>query len=455
MAVDKEKFKQLARLFSEHATLYAVGGFPRDMLLGFEPRDLDICAELTVDEVENILLSTEFVIVREYKHLGTLCIASGNFAAEYTSFRQDSYASGNGLHRPEDVKFTRDIKQDARRRDFTINAIYYDPLTESFTDPVGGIEDIRKRTIKAADTSEKVFSEDGLRVLRLVRIAAETGFDIDKETFLAAKRYARYVGDIVPERISVELDKIFVADTAYPALNVKDGHVRGFKLLEELGLVEMLFPELAKLEGLSQNKSHHIYDAYRHSVVAYEASNPQTRWAALFHDIGKREAKEKYGTMKGHAELGAELTAGRLKELKMPHKRLRRICDLVYNHMVDLKEDTPKGELRQFIAEHSDIIEDLIALRRADGLATSGVPVGSVRLEEIYQEMLKDGTPMSMRDLPLNGKDAEALGLERHEIGEALRRLWVEAVEDPSLLDGAKAKELLSKIAGEIKERRG
>lgn len=433
MAVDVAVFRRLAEVFRLRATLYAVGGFCRDRLLGLQPRDLDVCAKLTVKEVENVLSNTEFTVHRQYPRLGTACISARGFRAEYTCFRTDSYRSGSGEHRPEDVVFTDDIVLDAARRDFTANAVYFDPLTETYTDPTGGIADIKRRSLRAADDPERVFSEDGLRILRLVRFAAETGFSVDGETLRAAEKFAPQVVDIVPERILAELDRIFVADTAYPALGVTDGHARGVALADELGLVDLLLPELAALKGLEQNPKYHRYDAYRHSVETYAVAPPGIRWAALLHDVGKRICFERDGNMYGHAEAGADALAARLAALRMPKARAKRILDLVRLHMVDLAGDMSENKLRRFAARHADLVRDLAALKRADGYATCGHPVEKVRLEEIYDKMLSDGTPMKMSDLPVDGRDAEAAGLVGHDIGVAMNELWECAVLDPAL----------------------
>lgn len=433
MAVDVAAFRKLAELFRPHATLYAVGGFCRDKLLGLEPRDLDICAKLTVKEVEKVLSNTDFAVHRQYPRLGTACVSCRGFTAEYTCFRTDSYREGSGEHHPADVAFTTDINLDAARRDFTANAVYFDPLTGEYVDPKGGIKDIADKVLRAADNPERVFSEDGLRILRLVRFAAETGFGVDGATMRAARKFASQVADIVPERILAELDKIFVADTAYPALGVRDGHVRGLALLDELGLVELLLPELAALKGLAQNPKYHRYDAYRHSVETYAVAPPEIRWAALLHDVGKQICFERDGNMYRHAETGAEALAGRFAALRMPKARAKRITELVRWHMVDLAGDMSENKLRRFVAEHADTVRDLAALKRADGYATCGHPVERVRLEEIYDAMLSDGTPMKISDLPVDGKDAEAAGLVGRDIGTAVRELWECAVLDPAL----------------------
>lgn len=442
--------RELASLFRDRATLYAVGGFVRDTLLGVTPRDLDICSHLGVEDVKTMLSGTRFAVSGKSMRLGTATVSAEGFSAEYTAFRTDSYPEGSGVHRPSEVTFTRDMRADALRRDFTANAVYFDPLTEEYTDFVGGKEDIEKRVLRAVRDPDAVFGEDGLRVLRLVRFAAELGFEPEENTFAAAKRYAAYVKDVAPERVFAELDKIFVADTAYPGLGVSDGHVRGLKLLDELGLTDLLLPELAALRGLEQPKKYHIYDAFRHSVEAYKAAEPSVRWAALLHDVGKKVACERQGNMHGHDAIGAELVRERLAALGMPPRRVRRTAELTACHMADLKGDMSENKLRLFIAEHADIMDDLTALKRADAYATRGEDVGELRIERLWREMRSDGTPFSVGDLPVDGTDAQAAGLSGREIGDALSALLREAVINPVLRDRARALAFLKKRADRL-----
>lgn len=450
MAVDEKVLKELAGCFPPDAPLFAVGGFCRDKLLGVTPRDVDVCAKLALDDIRTLLKNTDFVISDRCLRLGTAVISKDGFSAEYTRFRTDSYPEGKGDHRPDGVKFTDDMRADARRRDFACNAVYLNVRTGEYADFSDGKGDIRRKVLRAADNPEKVFGEDGLRVLRLARFHAELGFGVDEETFAAAKRNAWRVKDITRERVFAELDKIVVADTAYPELGVKDGHVRGLEMLYRLGLLPLLLPELDALKGLQQSPKHHVFDAYRHSVVAYEVSAPDIRWAALLHDIGKRPTMERQGNMYGHDALGADMAKARLAALGMPKSRVARTAELIACHMADLKEDMSENKLRLYITEHADIMEQLVALKRADGYATKGQPVPEARIGRLWREMLLDGTPFKVTDLPVGGEDAAAVGLTGVEIGKALEDLRREAVVNPLLRERDRALEFLTRRAQKV-----
>lgn len=450
MAVDENVLKELAGCFPPEAPLFAVGGFCRDKLLGVTPRDVDVCAKLALDDIRTLLKNTDFVISDRCLRLGTAVISKDGFSAEYTRFRTDSYPEGKGDHRPDGVKFTDDMRADARRRDFACNAVYLNVRTGEYADFSDGKGDIRRKVLRAADNPEKVFGEDGLRVLRLARFHAELGFGVDEETFAAAKRNAWRVKDITRERVFAELDKIIVADTAYPELGVKDGHVRGLEMLDRLGLLPLLLPELDALKGLQQSPKHHVFDAYRHSVVAYEVSAPDIRWAALLHDIGKRPTMERQGNMYGHDAVGAEMTKVRLAALGMPKTRAERTAKLIACHMADLKEDTSENKLRLYIVDHADVMEQLVELKRADGYATKGRPVPEARIGRLWREMLHDGTPFAVTDLPVGGDDAAAVGLAGVEIGRALDDLRREAVVNPLLRERDRAREFLARRAQKV-----
>lgn len=440
MAVDvREELKRLATLFAPYATLYAVGGCVRDGLLGIECYDVDICSKLDVKDVKKILSNTDFVVSDKSLRMGTVHISRGNFCAEYTSFRQDSYERSSGAHKPLKVSFTDSILLDAKRRDFKCNAVYYDLLKDEIADPIGGVCDIRNKIVSTADDEDTVFEADGLRILRLVRFCAELGFKADAHTFDVAKQNAWRVKDIAVERIREELDKIFVADTRHPELGLKDAHVRGFRMLDELGLVDMLLPELAKLKGLQQPAKFHLYDAYEHSVKAFEVSPPRLRWASLLHDVGKARAVEINGNMHGHDEIGAEIARQMLNRLKFSNADRNRTVQLVRLHMTDINGNTSEAKLRRFVVEHMDVIDDLCALKDIDGIASAGKLTRPNRLRIAYETLKEQGVPLTVKDLKIDGRDLVDMGVSEKFRSGLLKDLLVETAMNPLLDDRERA----------------
>ncbi|MDE7372578.1 MAG: HD domain-containing protein [Clostridia bacterium] len=439
------KLKQLATLFAPHATLYAVGGFVRDSLLCCEAFDIDVCSKLRVEDVKTILLNSDFVVSDKNLRMGTVHISSDDFDVEYTTFRTDSYDISSGAHSPDEVNFTDDITLDARRRDFKCNAVYLDILRDEIVDPLGGVEDIKNAIISTADNPDTVFEADGLRILRLVRFASELGFDIESETLHVAIKNAWRVKDIAPERIRDELSKIFASDTV--RMKIKGAHLRGFRRLDELGLIDLLLPEIASLKGLEQKKKYHLYNAYEHSVKAFELAPPRLRWVALMHDLGKRIAYENNNgeNMHGHDEIGAKLANGIFERLKFSNAERDRNVKLIAKHMVDIKGDTSWNKLRRFAVENCDIIDNLCVVKDIDAEASCGYKPEINRVRDAWEEVKRDGTPLSVKDLKVDGNDLIALGVESKSIGVILNALFEDTILNPILNDRERALEYVKR----------
>lgn len=453
MAVDySQKLNALATVFKPFATLYLVGGCVRDALLNVECFDIDVCSKLGVDDVKKVLLNTEFVVSDKNLRMGTVHISSDDFVVEYTTFRKDSYDERSGNHIPVGVEFTSNITLDAKRRDFKCNALYKDVLTGEIVDVTGGLDDIKNKIISTADEPKIVFEADGLRILRMVRFACELGFDIEDNTFEVAKQNAWRVKDIAVERIRDELNKIFVADTRHKGLPVSLAHRRGIDLLDRLGLVDMLLPELARLKGLEQPKRYHIYDAYEHSLKAFEVSAPSIRWSALLHDVGKAEAVARYGNMHGHDLIGEEIVRDICNRFKFSNDETRRICRLVRWHMVDLAWDMSWNKLRRFVAKNMDIVDDLCALMRADAIASCGADKADIRIARVAGELRADGTPLAVKELSVSGKDLVELGVEEKYRGKILNELWEDTVMNLALNDRDKALAYVERKYKNLKE---
>lgn len=448
MAADTVKLKKLAELLAPYSTLYAVGGYVRDRLMGQECNDIDVCAKLSVDEIKKALLNTEFAVSNKNLRMGTVHIYSNDFAVEYTSFRVDSYDRASGAHSPDSVRFTDNIEEDARRRDFKCNAVYLDIINDEIVDPLGGVRDIEAKLLSAADSPENVFGADGLRVLRLVRFACELGFEIEADTWNAAKRNSWRVKDIAAERVREELNKIFTSDLSVKAdVSGVAPHLKGMKLLDELGLVDLLLPEIAALKGVPQKKQYHLYDVYGHTLKAFELSPPALRWAALLHDVGKpiALAQNDGKNMHGHDAIGAEMARRILGRLKFSNADKSRIADIVRYHMTDLRGDMSAYKLRKFAAEHSGIMEDLCELRDVDCEASNGEKPLRNTLRETWKEIKSDGTPLCIKQLKVDGNDLRELGAQDKQIGDILQSLWEDTVLNPTLNDRDKAIEYAKK----------
>lgn len=440
-----DELKELAMLVSPHATLYAVGGFVRDGLMGIACHDIDICSKLKVDELKSALLNSDFAISDKSLRMGTVIVSKGAFRAEYTCFRTDSYEAGSGAHSPDEVRFTDDIRADAERRDFACNAVYFDICGARVVDPLGGVEDIKGKALRRA--KEDVFEADGLRILRLVRFCAELGFAPDEETYASAKQNAWRVKDISVERIREELVGCFEAEKKHPELNRQGAHLQALRMLDDLGLVDMLLPELAALKGLPQPRQYHLYDAYEHSVKAFELAPAHLRWAALLHDVGKAPAVAAQGNMHGHDVIGERLVVDILERLRFKKSDVKRISQLVRWHMTDINGNMSEAKLRRFVLAHVDIIEDLCTLIEVDGLASAGAIMRTNRVRAEYESMLALGVPLDVKSLKVSGEDLISLGVPERERAALLNELLADTAMNPALDDRDKALAYLAKKA--------
>ncbi len=444
---EKAKLLKLAEQFPEQSPLFAVGGYVRNNLMNIACSDIDICSSLLPEKVKELLDGTEFSVCKKALRLGTLVIKAEDLYAEYTTFRTDNYPK-DGSHSPNSVNFGVSMMEDAKRRDFTINAIYQNIKSGEIVDFTNGVKDIASKIIVTTDSPAKVFGEDGLRILRMVRFACQLGFSVEATTFNQAKLNAWRVADLAKERIADELKKIFVADTAYPELELKDAHYRGIKMLDELGLIKMLLPELDKLKGLEQPKKYHNFDAYNHSLEAFRMSKPNVRWSALLHDVGKILSTEQYGNMHHHADLGVVAVKQICKRYSFSTEEKNRIAFLVGFHMTDLNGNMSKAKLRWFIAQNQKYAKDLADLRDADSLASKGVLPSPNTIRLTYEEMLSDGTPMSLKELKVDGADLVYLQVPPEIRSQILKELWMDTVENPLLNNREKALNYIKKKLG-------
>lgn len=425
-----ENLTALAALFP--VPLYVVGGAVRDYLAGFKISDYDLSSELKADEVCSLLKDSVFSVSLTSKKLGTLKIYSGFEYYEYTAFRKDSYPN-DGSHTPSSVQFTGDINEDAFRRDFTVNAVYYDIKSGEFADPAGGIEDIENKIIKTVRKPADVFKEDALRILRMARLAAQTGFEIENHTFETAKALSYTVKTLAKERIRDEFEKIIRADTIN---GISGAHVRGIRLLDSLGVLDIILPGITEGKGIEQRADFHKYDVFEHIMRTFEAAEPEVRLAALFHDIAKPKMEREYGRMSGHDKTGAEIAKRIMRDLRYPNSETERVARLVEKHMYDLNGQTGEKKLRLFILENHTIIEDLIKLKNADYIGSgisSGKSASGERMKNLYRVMKEEGTAFTVKELKVRGNDLDALPIPPEKRGEALQALLKDAAVNPSL----------------------
>ncbi len=413
--------------------LYVVGGSCREYLSGVQPlrRDWDICAPALPDKVAAVAQSLGFTIGAVYKNTGTVKLSCEGEEYEYASFRSDRYV--RGMHSPEKVFFTDDIQKDALRRDFTCNAIYYYICGGQFVDPLGGIDDIKSGRVRTVAPASKVFGEDGLRLMRLARLCAQTGMQPDGECAFGAKENAALIRDISPERIYAELCGILHADTKY---GVKFGQYRGLCILRDTCVLGYVLPELSLGAGMSQRQDFHAHDVLEHSFRSVMYAPVDIRLAALLHDVGKPYCKITSGNFYGHEEEGARIAREICQRLKAPKKVTEDTVRLISLHMYDFAGNTRESKVRRMIVNNIDIFFRLTELKQADYSACrddlSEAP-SVARWRGIYEEMVKDGVPFSLRDLKVKGNELIAAGVPKQLTGRVLDSLLSECALLPRM----------------------
>ena len=428
------ELKKLANIFAPLSPLYLVGGAVRNSLLGLTLGDYDIASNCTIEEVRQMLDKSEFVVTAEYPRTGTLLIKGSEDTYEYTTFREDSYPIGSGMHSPANVKFTKDMSVDATRRDFTCNALYYDIASGEIIDLVGGMRDTEDKILRTVKSADITLSEDALRIMRLVRFGCQLGFTPEGEVFESAKKYALRLADISKERIHDELILILNAPEKYNSNNNNGREVRasnGLRMLVDIGAMECIIPELLGGIGLVQNAKYHIHDVFEHIMHTVDYCPPHLRLAGLFHDIAKPKMVATTGMMYGHDIEGEVLTRQIMERLKFSNHDIEHTSKLVSMHMFNLDNAVKDSTLRRFIANNFNYIEDYLLLRIADNMASKNIHYDDIvisRTREMVSVMIKDNIPINISDMDVRGGDLISAGYSGKQIGDKLSELWQDQV---------------------------
>jgi poly(A) polymerase len=409
---------------------YLAGGCVRDLLLKREPKDYDVATDATPRQVMDIFPETysvgaQFGVVLVPAPEGTLAGLEGevakSHAVEVATFRSDLGYS-DGRH-PDEVRFSRDPREDVARRDFTINGMMLDPVSGEILDWVGGRNDLASGIIRAIGDPKQRFAEDKLRMLRAVRFAARFGYTIDSETFTAMRQLANEIRIVSRERIRDELTRMLTEGQAR----------RAFLLLDESGLLPEVLPEISAMKGVAQPPEFHPEgDVFVHTLLLLEnlpQPCPSTlAWGALLHDVGKpptfRVAPDRI-RFDGHVEVGVKMAEEVCRRLRFSNEDTEQILALVNNHMrfgdaMRMKESTLKKFLRM------PAFDEHLALHRADCLASHR----NLATYDFVEQKRAEIPPEKMRPSPLvTGNDLIAAG---HIPGPKFREI-LNAVEDAQL----------------------
>lgn len=418
---------------------YAVGGCVRDSVLGRTPDDWDITTSAKPDEMKRLFPRT---VDTGIKH-GTITVLLGGEGFEVTTYRIDGTYE-DGRH-PSEVTFTASLKEDLRRRDFTINAMAYNER-DGLVDLYGGLADIENQVIRCVGNAEERFDEDALRMLRAVRFSAQLGYRIDEATGEAIKALAPNLQKISAERIQVELVKLVISP-----------HPDYLRNAYELGITAQVLPEFDLCMETPQRHKHHCYDVGEHilhSMLGVE-SDKVLRLGMLFHDIGKPQTLtiDPDGTThnKRHPFEGEKITRKVMRRLKFDNDTTDKVTKLVLYHDYDIAP-TEAGVRRAVNRIGEEIFPMIFTVRRADIAAQSDYmreeKLAKVAyIEKLYRGILSRKEAVTLKDLAISGNDLIAEGMPPgRQIGETLSALLERVLDDPSL----NTKEILLKLYKEL-----
>ncbi len=398
---------------------YAVGGCVRDSLLGLQPHDYDLCTNALPEETA--ALFPGHTLVRSGEKHGTIGVVFGKEVIEITTFRTEGgYADSR---HPGWVRFVPDVKEDLSRRDFTVNAMAYNPKT-GYIDPFGGQDDLQRGILRAVGDPQTRFTEDALRILRGVRFGVRFNLAPTEDTLAAMNTLSPLMDNLARERVFDELCKLL------PLLKAAD-------MTRYATILTQVIPPLAPTLGFDQKNPHHIYDVYTHTaqVVENAPMDLAVRWAALLHDCGKPGCftldEKGIGHFYGHAEVSAQMADELLLALKSPTALRERVVFLTQKHMTPLEPD--KKLLRRRLGQYGvDALKQLVALQKADCIGTGTHENDRfAEISALIEEILQEQACLTLRDLAVNGKDLQRIGFAPgKEMGACLNWLLEQVIDE-------------------------
>lgn len=423
---------------------WVVGGCVRDTLRGEQVNDWDVATTALPQKVQSTFRR---VIPTGIDH-GTVTVLWKGRGYEVTTLRgEGAYSDGR---RPDHVTFVGDIVQDLARRDFTVNAIAYDPVDGQLVDPFDGLADMRRKLLRAVGNPSERFGEDGLRILRGARFVATLEFELEPETEAAFRGALDTFRKVSPERVREEWLKTMKATV--PS--------RAFEVMRRTGILEVTYPELLEQVGCEQNRWH-AYDVWEHTMRVLDESegDPIERVAALLHDVGKprtraRSDKTNDWTFYHHEVVGADMADRWLREYRFSNSERELITSLIRHHLICYASEWTDAAVRRFIKRVGEsYIEPLLRLGEADALGKGrDVRRELASLAELRGRVdaeLEAGGALSTQDLAIGGNDVIPLldGGAGPEVGKILRALLERVIDDPSLNTRDKLMPLAEELA--------
>ncbi|KGM92880.1 HD domain-containing protein (plasmid) [Clostridium botulinum] len=406
---------------------YIVGGCVRDSLLKKIPNDWDITTSALPNKVVDIFQNLGYKIIPTGLKHGTVTIVINNEHYEVTTYRIDGEYEDN--RHPKKVEFTRNLKEDLSRRDFTINSMAYNDK-DGLVDYFNSKNDLESGIVKSVGDPVKRFSEDALRILRAYRFAAQLGFVIEDETLSATMQVKNNLKSISIERIRDEIDKMLLADSSI------------FFELSKFGVLEVILPELHQCFNVEQNNPYHVKNVFNHIINATLNIEPKLhlKLTMLLHDICKPQCKttDEKGIdhFYNHAELSSDKSKKILKRMKYDNNTIDKVSTLVKYHDREIGSNKSIRKLLNLIGE--DNFRDLLKVKEADIKAQNLKYYDErhnklIEIEHKLKDIISKNQCFSLKHLKVNGRDLIELGYTGKEIGHILNDLLEKVLENPDL----------------------
>lgn len=414
------------KLMDSGFEVFIVGGAIRNYLLDRDVSDYDLCTNANPREILEVF--KDFKTIKVGMDFGTIMVIINKKQVEITSYRiEKGYDDGR---RPTEVVFSESLRDDLKRRDFTINALAYNPYI-GLVDEFDGLKDLRMGIIKAVGDPNCRLSEDYLRILRAIRFATELDFKLDVDLIESIKIHKEGLKKISKERISQELTRMLLSKT--PSI--------GFRMMASTGVLRIISADIDRMVGFNQDSSFHDYDLFEHSLMVMDKTDPvlSTRLAGLLHDIGKPDTKEidetGEGRYFGHQNVSAELAEKFLKEYRFSNQTIDEVVKLIQRHMDCVNEYTPKS-VKKLISRMGEDVYKLFNLQLADILSTNHETniKNVLNGRELADSIINEEKPVDERGLAIDGRDLIAIGYEQgKKLGDTLKVLTEMVLEDEEL----------------------
>ena len=396
---------------------YVVGGCVRDSLLGEQPKDWDICTSALPEQTMKYF--AEHHIIETGLQHGTVTLMLNHRPFEITTYRIDGVYTDN--RRPDNVKFVSELKEDLARRDFTINAMAYNPRT-GIADFFDGVKDLKSGIIKCVGNADSRFQEDALRIMRALRFASALGFSIDGDTSKSMLDNKKLLNNIAAERIANELNKLIVGNGVKSILS------------EHTPVIAEIIPEILPMIGFEQNNKWHYLDVWRHTLTSLDNAPKDIvlRLAMLFHDMGKpscyTESDDKTGHFYGHPQVSHDMARKILLRLKYDNDTIRAVTQLILYHDAELQSQ--KKFIKRWLNKiGEERFRQLLEVKRADNKSQTMSLTQKIlemldNIEVLLNEIIEQRQCFSLKDLAVNGRDLIDIGVaEGNKIGVILNQL--------------------------------